>query len=209
MYGSSKVLLSLVKQLRAKSETYNPIVCIPPDEGPLKDILKKEGIHTIELPVVKLNRSMLKSLKFIGLFREYFKAKKIFKRETKGITIDCIQSNTLATLFGAFYCVFHKPRHIIHVHEIMDRPKIASFFLRMCFGFYAIRWSIILLRHRNFIMGLRVLFGRNRLPSSMGWIEMKRILQKHKKKKLESFILMPKPLIFNWIGRADQPFKRP
>ena len=130
MYGSSKVLLSLVLQMKQNSEDYHPIVCLPLEDGPLKDIMKAEGIQIIEMPVVKLTRSMLKSLNFFGLFRDYFKAKKILKRELKGVEISCVQSNTLATMFGAFYGVFHKPKHIVHVHEIMDRPKVASFFFK-------------------------------------------------------------------------------
>lgn len=130
MYGSSKVLLSLVMQMKKREAAYNPIVCMPYEPGPLKDILIKEGVLVIEMPVVKLNRSMLKSLKFFSLMREYFMAKKILKRQTKGMKIDIIQSNTLATLFGAFYCVFHRPKHIIHVHEIMDRPKVVSIFFK-------------------------------------------------------------------------------
>lgn len=130
MYGSSKVLLSLVLQLKEQSENYHPIVCLPLGDGPLKDIMKAEGIQIVEMPVVKLTRSMLKSLNFFGLLRDYFKAKKILKQELKGIEISCVQSNTLATMFGAFYGVFHKPKHIVHVHEIMDRPRIASFFFK-------------------------------------------------------------------------------
>ena len=136
MYGSSKVLLSLVMQMKKRDEAYNPIVCMPFEAGPLKDILKREGIPIIEMPVVKLTRSLLKSFKFFGLLREYFKAKKILKRETKEIKIDIIQSNTLATLFGAFYCVFHRPKHIIHVHEIMDHPKIVSVFFKNVLRFF-------------------------------------------------------------------------
>ncbi|MBL4663064.1 MAG: glycosyltransferase family 4 protein [Flavobacteriaceae bacterium] len=130
MYGSSKVLLSLVLQIQKQSEDYHPIVCLPMGDGPLKDIMKAEGIQIIEMPVVKLTRSMLKSFNFFDLFRDYFKAKKILKKELKGMEISCVQSNTLATMFGAFYGVFHKPKHIVHVHEIMDRPKIASFFFK-------------------------------------------------------------------------------
>ena len=130
MYGSSKVLLSLVLQIKEHSENYHPIVCLPLEDGPLKDIMKAEGIQIIEMPVVKLTRSMLKSLNFFGLFRDYFKAKKILKQALKGIEIHCVQSNTLATMFGAFYGAFHKPKHIVHVHEIMDRPRIASFFFK-------------------------------------------------------------------------------
>jgi len=139
MYGSSKVLLSLVMQMKNQSQRYNTIVCMPPEEGPLKDILSSEGIHIIEMPVVKLTRSMLKSFKFIGLLKQYYRAKRIFKRETKGMKISCIQSNTLATLFGAFYCFFHKPKHIFHVHEIMDRPKIARFFFKNLLRFFSER----------------------------------------------------------------------
>jgi len=130
MYGSSKVLLSLVLQMQKHSKDYHPIVCLPPGDGPLKEILKESGIHILEMPVVKLTRSMLKSLNFICLFRDYFKAKRILKRELKGIEISCVQSNTLATMFGAMYCVFHKPKHIVHVHEIMDRPKVARLFFK-------------------------------------------------------------------------------
>lgn len=131
MYGSSKVLRSLVLQLQQHSEEYTPIVCLPPEEGPLKELLVAEGVRIIEMPVVKLTRSMLKSFKFIKLFQEYFKAKKILKKTLKQERIHSVQSNTLATLFGAFYSVFHRPKHIIHVHEIMDRPKIASFFFKI------------------------------------------------------------------------------
>lgn len=130
MYGSSKVLLSLVLQMQKQSEHYHPIVCLPPEEGPLKDIMRAEGVQIIEMPAVKLTRSMLKSLNFFGLLRDYFTAKKILKQELKGIEISCVQSNTLATMFGALYGVFHKPKHIVHVHEIMDRPKIACFFFK-------------------------------------------------------------------------------
>jgi glycosyltransferase involved in cell wall biosynthesis len=139
MYGSSKVLLSLVMQMKKKSKEYDPIVCMPPEEGPLRDILILEGIPIIEMPVVKLTRSMLKSFKFLGLLKQYYKAKRIFKRDTKGMTISCIQSNTLATLFGALYCIFHKPKHIFHVHEIMDRPKIARFFFKTLLRFFSDR----------------------------------------------------------------------
>ena len=139
MYGSSKVLLSLVMQMKKKSKEYDPIVCMPPEEGPLKDILISEVIPIIEMPVVKLTRSMLKSFKFLGLLKQYYKAKRIFKRETRGMTISCIQSNTLATLFGAFYCLFHKPQHVFHVHEIMDHPKIACFFFKALLRFFSDR----------------------------------------------------------------------
>ena len=137
MYGSSKVLLSLVLSLKEKSSEYTPIVCMPLEKGPLKNILISEDIHVIEMPVVKLTRSMLKSFGFISLAKEYFRAKRIFKKETSNIDIACIQSNTLATMFGALFCLFGNTKHIVHVHEIVDKPKAAQFFFKNMLRFLA------------------------------------------------------------------------
>ena len=130
LYGSSKVLLSLVLHMKNQSNRYNPIVCLPPEEGPLRAKLQEAGVQIIEMPVVKLTRSMLRSFGVFKLWGEYRKAKRIFKDETNDITVDYIHSNTLATLFGAIYCKFRKTKHIIHVHEIMDRPKAATHFFK-------------------------------------------------------------------------------
>lgn len=128
LYGSSKVLLSLVLKMKKESSDFYPIVCLPIEEGPLKEVLMENDIKIIEMPIVKLTRSMLRFFKIFSILKEYFKAKKIFKRETLGKEIACIHSNTLATLFGSFFCVFNKPKHIIHVHEIMDRPWFVKYF---------------------------------------------------------------------------------
>ena len=136
MYGSSKVLLSLILQLKNESEEYHPVVCMPLGDGPFKDILIANSIQIIEMPVVKLERSLLKSLKMFSLISEYFKAKKIVEEEIKGMNINSIQSNTVATLFGAIYCLFHKPKHIFHVHEIIDHPKIATYFFKSLLRFF-------------------------------------------------------------------------
>lgn len=128
LYGSSKLLLTLVLELKKTSSAYNPIVCLPLEEGPLKQKLIDENIEIIETPVLKLTRSMLKSLKFGKFFKEYKQAKKILETELKGRDILCIQSNTLATLLGSFYCYQKKIYHIFHVHEIMDRPWFVKYF---------------------------------------------------------------------------------
>jgi glycosyltransferase involved in cell wall biosynthesis len=130
LYGSSKVLLSLVLHMKQQSSEYNPIVCLPPEEGLLRAKLQEAGVPIIEMPVVKLKRSMLKSFGLFSLVGEYFKARLIFRKATKDISVDCIHSNTLATLFGAIYCKFRKTKHILHVHEIMDSPKAAAYFFK-------------------------------------------------------------------------------
>jgi glycosyltransferase involved in cell wall biosynthesis len=125
--------------MNQQSSQYNPIVCLPPEKGPLREKLQEAGIQIIEMPVVKLKRSMLKSFGIFALMGEYLKAKRVFRRATRDITVDYIHSNTLATLFGSIYCKFRKTKHILHVHEIMDSPKAASHFFKIVLKYCADR----------------------------------------------------------------------
>lgn len=130
LYGSSKLLLTLVLQLKKINSIYNPIVCLPFEKGPLKQKLIEEGIEIIEMPVLKLTRAMIQTLGFGKFFKEYKDAKKILENRLEGREVLCIQSNTLATMFGSFYCFKNKTFHIIHIHEIMDKP----WFIRYLFS---------------------------------------------------------------------------
>ena len=137
LYGSSKILLSLVLQIKNKSKNFNPIVCMPYEEGPLKERLHKEQIEIIEMPVLKLTRSMLKSFGFVKFFKEYKIAKRIFESHLDGRVINCLHSNTLATLFGSFYCYRRKIYHVLHIHEIIDRPWYVRYFFSAVPLFFA------------------------------------------------------------------------
>jgi glycosyltransferase involved in cell wall biosynthesis len=110
---------------------------MPNEEGPLKEKLINENIEIIEMPVLKLKRNMLKTLRFIPLIREYRIAKRTLETKLNGRSIYCIHSNTLATLFGSFYCFRRPIPHIIHVHEIMERPKIIRYFFSLIQLFFA------------------------------------------------------------------------
>lgn len=137
LYGSSKLLLTLVLNLKNLSKVYHPIVCMPYEKGLLKDKLISEQVEIIEMPVLKLKRSMLKTLKFGQFIKDYKEAKKILHDQLNGREIHCIQSNTLATMFGSIYC-FRKPTfHIFHVHEIMDTPKFIKYFFSYIQLFFA------------------------------------------------------------------------
>lgn len=137
LYGSSKLLLTLITNLKNHSKTYHPIVCLPYEDGLLKDKLISQDVEVLEMPVLKLKRSMLKTLSFGSFFRDYRKAKSILNKKLDGRNIHCVHSNTLATLFGSFYC-FRKPMfHVIHVHEIMDRPKVIKYFFSLIQLFFA------------------------------------------------------------------------
>lgn len=129
LYGSSRMLLNVVSCVQ-KAGRFNPLVCMPAGPGPLKDELHNRGIPVVEMPVMQLTRSMLRSIKLFGLLAAYFRGRQIFKEKTAHLNIVFIQSNTLATLFGAAICRFSKHRHIFHVHEIVEHPRLASRFFK-------------------------------------------------------------------------------
>ena len=137
LYGSSKLLLTLVKGILESSEPFHPIVCMPLDDGPLKTALKELSVEIIEMPIMLLSRSMLKSFKVLGLRKQYKEAKAIFESQMKGRPIHVLQSNTLVTLFGAIYCRNKDFPHVVHIHEIADRP----WFIKHIFGWILSRYA--------------------------------------------------------------------
>lgn len=121
LYGSDKTLLYLVINL--DKTKFFPIVILPND-GPLKKELEKENIKVILAPVLKLYRKMFTPSNLLKLFKDYFKGVKVINTIKKEYKIDFVYSNTLAVLLGFFYCMFHKTKHIWHVHEIIESPNI-------------------------------------------------------------------------------------
>ncbi len=128
LYGSDKTLLYLVVNLD-KNKFY-PIVILPND-GPLKKELEKENIKVIITPVLKLHRKMFTPSNLLQFINDFFKGIKTIKSIKKQHKIDFIYSNTLAVLLGFFYCFFHKTKHIWHVHEIIESPKIFAKLFRL------------------------------------------------------------------------------
>src|SRR5690606_20577822 len=63
--------------------------------------------------------------------------KTILESKLNGREVLCIQSNTLATMFGAFYCFGNSTYHVLHVHEIMDRPWFVKYFFSFFQLFFA------------------------------------------------------------------------
>jgi glycosyltransferase involved in cell wall biosynthesis len=123
LYGSDKTLLYLVSELDKK--TYNPIVVLP-GEGPLKDALVAKGVKVIQTPVIKLHRKMF-TLSYLGsLPLQIRKSIAQIRKETLGLKIHIVQSNTLAVLLGIFVARSFKAKHLWHVHEIIVHPKFIS-----------------------------------------------------------------------------------
>lgn len=129
-------MLKLVVKLKADG-TYNPIVCMPDHRGPLAEVLSNHHIETIEMPVLLVTRAMLKRMQFGKLFLEYKIAKSILNKTLTNKKIVAVQSNTLATLLGYFYTKKAKLHHIVHVHEILERPRFIKYLFGWCLKFFS------------------------------------------------------------------------
>ena len=129
MYGSDKTLLFLLKYL---DKTRFTSVVILPTEGPLKIALENENIKVIIAPVLKLHRKMFSVKEIYNFLNDSKKAVSTIDILHKSHHFDIIYSNTLAVLLGINYARKRKIKHIWHIHEIIESPKlIKHFFLKL------------------------------------------------------------------------------
>lgn len=123
LYGSDRTLLLLMKHIN--KQKFHPIVVLP-NEGPLKIELEKEKIEVHIAPVIKLHRKMFKPQSFIGFLKQLKQGFSILNHLNEIHQFDLIYSNTLAVLLGFIYARKKGMKHIWHVHEIVESPKIVS-----------------------------------------------------------------------------------
>jgi len=121
LYGSDKTLLLLLKNLDKKE--FNPVVILP-FNGPLKEALEKENIEVIIAPVLKLYRKLFTPKNILNFFKEIQVAFKIVNELHKKHQFSLIYSNTLAVLLGIMFARKHNIKHLWHVHEIIEKPKV-------------------------------------------------------------------------------------
>lgn len=131
LYGSDKTLLQLIIGM---IERGHRVIVIVPNEGPLTTEFKNFRIKYIVTPILKLSRDMFTPKNIFLFVYHLFKSTRKIRKKTKNLKIDCVHSNTLAVLLGALYAKLFRIKHIWHVHEIIQHPKIVypiySFLLR-------------------------------------------------------------------------------
>lgn len=121
LYGSDKTLLLLLKHL--DKTKFNTVVILPND-GPLKTELEKENIKVVIAPVLKLYRKMFSPKNILKFFTDIKLAFNVLDKLNKEYKFDLIYSNTLAVLLGIFYAKRTNIKHLWHVHEIIESPRI-------------------------------------------------------------------------------------
>jgi glycosyltransferase involved in cell wall biosynthesis len=129
LYGSDKTLLLLLSRL--DKSKFNSVVVIP-FEGPLKQELEKHQIKVEIAPVLKLYRKMFSPrnlLKFISDRQEGIS--QLDQLHAK-YHFDIVYSNTLAVLLGVQFANNRNIKHLWHVHEIIESPKLfTNLFLQL------------------------------------------------------------------------------
>lgn len=128
LYGSDKTLLLLLKYL---DKTKFKAVVILPFDGPLKTALEKENIVVVIAPVLKLYRKMFTPKNILQFFKDIKTGFNVINQLHKKHHFDIVYSNTLAVLLGFFYARKSKIKHIWHVHEIIESPKIFTTLFRV------------------------------------------------------------------------------
>lgn len=122
LYGSDKTLLYLLESIK---DVANVIVVVP-EEGPLTEEFKKLNIEVFIIPVIKVSRQLFTNFNVFKLPFQIYKAVSIFKKKLGNRKIDLIHSNTIAVFLGAFYSKIYNIKHIWHVHEIIQHPKMVA-----------------------------------------------------------------------------------
>ena len=123
LYGSDKTLLLLLKHID-KTKFY-PVVILP-NVGPLKIELEKENIKVVIAPVLKLYRKMFTPKNILKFTNDIKKSVEVLDALNKQHYFDIVYSNTLAVLLGMIYANKRKIKHLWHVHEIINHPKIIA-----------------------------------------------------------------------------------
>lgn len=123
LYGSDRVLLNLACGLDRSA--FKPIVLLPTD-GPLAHELRRAGIETHVLELVKVSRSTFGPARLLA-------SPALVRRALQGIdtVLDgrrplAVYSNTVAVLGGAIWASLRGVPHLWHVHEIVQRPRLAA-----------------------------------------------------------------------------------
>jgi glycosyltransferase involved in cell wall biosynthesis len=122
LYGSDKALLELLENFPMD---YNPIVVLE-HEGPLKEILLSKGIQVIKAPVMKLTRKRMSLTGMLGLGADMISGLIRLRRATRKMDITLVHSNSIAVFMGGFYAFFFRKKHLWHVHEIVEHPKVVA-----------------------------------------------------------------------------------
>ncbi len=121
LYGASKILVTITGLCRNRE---HQVTVVLSDKGPLSERLEEMGIEVVFLPLGVLRRKYINPKGMINrasvITSAYGKLKTLCRKKN----IDLIYSNTTGVIVGGFVAKACGIRHIWHVHEIIEKPKL-------------------------------------------------------------------------------------
>ena len=122
LYGSDKALLLLIKKL--DKNLFRSIIVLP-GKGPLYDEFIKNNFRVIITPVLHIHKRIFLTKELLLFPFNLVKSIIKLNKELKGEKIDIVQSNTVVVTLGFLYAKLNRISHFWHIHEVLDKPKIA------------------------------------------------------------------------------------
>ncbi|HWV70260.1 MAG TPA: glycosyltransferase family 4 protein [Pseudosphingobacterium sp.] len=136
LYGSSRILVIVMEALVKK----NKVTLVLPEEGPLMGLIKEKKIDVKivvmpNMPIVARRMNTISGL--VATAQNYKKGRSFLKKIVKSEKIDICYVNTLAGFF--LLRIFHQigKRTVLHVHEILEKPKKITAIINK----YSLKWA--------------------------------------------------------------------
>lgn len=126
LYGADKILMLLSAGI--SSNAFVPVVVLPED-GPLRDKLEAMGVRVKIMPYPIIRRKYFNMKGIISYVKEYRRVIPNLQAFAELEKIDIIHNNTMAVLEGITLRKKLGIPLVVHVHEIIQQPKVVAFFL--------------------------------------------------------------------------------
>jgi glycosyltransferase involved in cell wall biosynthesis len=125
-YGSSKVLIYSVEAARIAGAVPHVILS---EDGLLADYFKNKNIKTSIIRLAIIRRKYFSPLGLLNRLWFLFLATFKIARYCHKNKIDLIYSNTTGVLVGCLVAFILRKKHIFHIHEIIEKPRILGKFI--------------------------------------------------------------------------------
>lgn len=134
VYGAGKIMLNTATILRDNGFT---VFIALPTTGMLFTQLKDEGLNVFVCPLGILRRSYFSVSGIWNRVLELNSARKTLRKFIREHKIGIIYSNTTGVLIGALLALGRNLKHVWHVHEIIQSPKLFSLLIGKCINQYS------------------------------------------------------------------------
>ncbi|MEI8141427.1 MAG: glycosyltransferase family 4 protein [Chitinophagia bacterium] len=126
LYGASRIFLQTVTLLQKQG---HHCVVVLSNKGPLEQALELVGaeVHIINLGI--LRRQYFSIAGLLNRVQKWRSATKALNALIRKHHIELVYSNTAAVLIGAWVARKNNLKHVWHIHEIIEQPKLLHQFL--------------------------------------------------------------------------------